>query len=239
MKTMSPEQFTEQLKSLCGSNLQAVILYGSAAAGDFVQKGSDYNLLVLLDDLRPDVLRQMAKPVKAWGRAGNPPPLLFTRKRLAEASDVFPIELLDMCDAHQVLFGDNVISGLQIDTANLRLQIERELRSALIQLRRNYLPVCTSPRRVAALLTASLSSVLALFHAALRLYETPVPSGKFQALEKLNGYVPVSVETFRTLHGLKTGELKKNAVQVDLLFEEVLKSIEVLVDAVDQLQEKK
>ncbi|MCU0857597.1 MAG: nucleotidyltransferase domain-containing protein [Pontiellaceae bacterium] len=239
MKTMSPEQFTEQMKSLCGSNLQAVILYGSAAAGDYVQKGSDYNLLVLLDDLGPSVLRQMAKPVKAWGRAGNPPPLLFTPRRLAEASDVFTIELLDMRDAHQVLFGDDVICGLQIDTANLRLQIERELRSALIQLRRSYLPVCASPRRVAVLLTASLSSVLALFHAALRLYETPVPSGKFQALEKLNGYVPMDIETFRKIHGLKTGELKRTSVQVDILFEEVLKTIEVLVDAVDQLQEEK
>jgi predicted nucleotidyltransferase len=235
MKKINPEQFTERLKTLCGDNLQSVVLYGSAAAGDYVAKGSDYNLLILMNDLHPSVLRQLAKPVGAWERAGNPPPLLFTRKRLTEAADVFPVELLDMCDSRKVLFGDDVIAGIKPDTANLRLQVERELRSALIQLRRNYLSASASPRRLAALLTGSLSGVLTLFRAALRLYETPVPSEKFQALEKLNAHVLVAVDCFRQINGMKTGTLKIKSVDAGQLFEETLRSIEAVVDAVDQL----
>jgi predicted nucleotidyltransferase len=235
MKKISPEQFTEKLKILCGDNLKSVILYGSAAAGDYAAKGSDYNLLIVMNDLHPSILRQLAKPVGAWERAGNPPPLLFTRKRLAEAADVFPIELLDMRDARKVLFGDDVIQGLEISIANLRLQVERELRSALIQLRRNYLSASASPRRLAALLTGSLSGVLVVFRAALRLYETQVPSEKFQALEKLNGNVPVAVDAFRQINGLKTGVLKIKEVNAGQLLEEILKSIETVVDAVDRI----
>jgi hypothetical protein len=188
-----------------------------------------------MNDLHPSILRQLAKPVGAWERAGNPPPLLFTRKRLAEAADVFPIELLDMRDARKVLFGDDVIQGLEISIANLRLQVERELRSALIQLRRNYLSASASPRRLAALLTGSLSGVLVVFRAALRLYETQVPSEKFQALEKLNGNVPVAVDAFRQINGLKTGVLKIKEVNAGQLLEEILKSIETVVDAVDRI----
>ncbi|MDK2963520.1 MAG: hypothetical protein PWQ29_914 [Verrucomicrobiota bacterium] len=235
MKKMSPEQFTEQLKIICGDNLQSVILYGSAAAGDYAEKGSDYNLLVVLNDLSPAALQSLAKPVSAWERAGNPPPLLFTRKRLAEAADVFPIELLDMCDTRRVLHGDDVIDGIRPDTANLRLQVERELRSALIQLRRNYLSASGSPRRLAALLTGSVSSVLAVFRAALRLYESPVPAEKFMALEKLNEHIPVSTESFRQILAMKTGALKLKDADAGRLFEDVLKSIEAVVDAVDQL----
>ena len=33
---MKPEQFTEKLKTVCGENLQSVILYGSAATGDYI-----------------------------------------------------------------------------------------------------------------------------------------------------------------------------------------------------------
>lgn len=235
MKKISPEQFTEKLKTLCGDNLQAVVLYGSAAAGDYVAKGSDYNLLIVMNDLHLSVLKQLAKPVAAWERAGNPTPLLFTRKRLAEAADVFSIELLDMRDARKVLFGDDVIQGLEISTANLRLQVERELRSALIQLRRSYLSVSASPRRLAALLTGSLSGVLVVFRAALRLYENPVPSEKFQSLEKLNAHVPVVVDCFRQINGVKTGVLKSKTIDAGKLFGDYLKSIEAVVDAVDQL----
>lgn len=236
MKKMSPEQFTEKLKSVCGDNLQAVVLYGSAAAGDYVAKGSDYNLLIVLNDLHPASLRSLARPAAVWERAGNPPPLLFTRKRLTEAADVFPVELLDMRDARKVLFGDDVIAGIHPDTANLRLQVERELSSALIQLRRSYLSSCGSSRRMAALLTGSFSGVLTLFRAALRLYENPVLAEKFQALEKLNGHVPVELESFRQIRALKTGALKIKKVDVGRLFEEYLKSIETVVDAVDRIQ---
>jgi len=235
MKKMSPEQFTEKLKTVCSDNLQAVVLYGSAAAGDYAAKGSDYNLLVVLNDLSPAALRSLAKPVAAWGRAGNPRPLLFTSKRLTDAADVFPIELLDMRDSRKVLFGDDVIAGIHLDAANLRLQVEHELRSALIQLCRSYLSVSESPRRLAALLTGSLSGVLTLFRAALRLYENPVPAEKFQALEKLNGYVPLNLESFRQIQALKTGALKIKKVDAEQLFAEYLKSIEAVVDAVDRI----
>ncbi len=235
MKKMSLEQFTEKLKTICGDNLEAVVLYGSAAAGDYAANGSDYNLLVVLNDLSPAALRSMAKPVAGWERAGNSPPLMFTRKRLAEAADVFPIELLDMRDARKVLYGEDVIAGIHPDTANLRLQVEHELRSALIQLSRNYLSVSESPRRLAALLTGSLSGVLTLFRAALRLYESPVPTEKSQALEKLNGHVPIELETFRQIHSLKTGALKIKKVDAGRLFEEYQKSIEAVVDSVNRI----
>ena len=235
MKKMSPEQFTEKLKSVCGDNLQAVVLYGSAAAGDYTAKGSDYNLLIVLNELRSAALQSLAKPVAVWERSGNPVPLLFTRNRLVEAADVFPIELLDMRDARKILFGEDVIQGLEISTANLRLQVEHELRSALIQLCRSYLSASGNSRRMTALLTGSFSGVLTLFRAALRLYENPVPVEKFQALEKLNGHVPVELESFRQIQALKTGVLKIKKVDANRLFEEYIKSIEAVVDAVDRI----
>jgi predicted nucleotidyltransferase len=235
MKKISPEQFTETLRSLCGEALQSVVLYGSAAAGDYAAKGSDYNLLIVLEDLPPKVLRSLAKPVGAWERAGNPPPLLFTKRRLTEAADVFPVELLDMRDARRVLFGEDVIAGIVPDRSNLRLQAERELRSALIQLRRNYLISCDSSRHLAGLLTGSLSGVLSLFRAVLRLYEETVSPGKMEALKKLNGHIPVGLETFELIQSLKTGKIKAGKADVEFLFETYVRSIEAVVDAVDKI----
>lgn len=235
MKKMSPEKFTERLKSACGDNLESVVLYGSAAAGDYAAKGSDYNLLVVLNVLSPAVLRSLAKPVAAWQRDGNPPPLLFTGKRLAEAADVFPIELFDMRDARRVLCGKDVIAGISVSAANLRLQVEHELRSVKIQLVRKYLSACGNPKRLTALMTGSFSGVLTLFRAALRLYENPVPAEKFQVLEKLSAHVPVKIESFRQIQALKAGALKVKNVDAGQLFEDYLASIEAVVDAVDRI----
>lgn len=232
---MSPEQFTEKLKTVCGEKLESVVLYGSAAAGDYAAKGSDYNLLAVLNDLSPAVLRSLAGPVGEWQRAGNPPPLLFTGKRLAEAADVFPVELLDMRDARKVLFGDDVIAGLEICAVNLRLQVERELRSALIQLRRSYLSASGRAGRLTAVLTGSFSGILTLFRAALRLYESTVPAEKSQVLEQLNGHIPLPVDSLRRIQAVKNGEMKLKKMDAEQLFEDYLAAIEAVVDAVDRI----
>ncbi|MFA5688328.1 MAG: hypothetical protein WC959_04170 [Kiritimatiellales bacterium] len=236
MKKITPEEFTAEVQAVCGGSLQSAVLYGSAAAGDRASKGSDYNILLVMNDLSAPVLRALSKPVSNWERAGNPPPMLFTRKRLFEAADIFPIEFLDMKDARRILFGDDIIAEMNVDPANLRLQVERELRVALIQLRRNYLAAAGgNHRRLAALMTGSFSGIMSVFHAALRLYETPAPLEKIAALEKLNAHVPLKMDGLKKIRELKNRTVKIKMVDVERLFEEYLKSIELLVDAVDKL----
>ena len=51
---MAPEklinEFVERVRTAAGTNLLAVILYGSAAAGDYVSEHSDVNLLCVLGE---------------------------------------------------------------------------------------------------------------------------------------------------------------------------------------------
>jgi len=205
---MKLEQLTQGLKKACGENLKSVILYGSAAAGDHAGKRSDYNVLVVAGELSKDALQAFSKTAKAWARAGNPAPLLFTMERLKKSTDVFPVELLDIKECHQILFGEDVVSDLEISTANLRLQIEHELRGNLIQLRQQYLLASGNAKEVCGLMVRSLSSFLVLFRASLRLFATDIPQKKFQALEKLNETIPVPCDVFQNVQNLKDGSLK-------------------------------
>ncbi|MBL7016794.1 MAG: nucleotidyltransferase domain-containing protein [Kiritimatiellales bacterium] len=237
---MKLEKLTEELKKACGENLKSVILYGSAAAGDHTGKKSDYNVLVVAGELGKDALKAFSKTAKAWAKAGNPAPLLFTMERLNKSTDVFPVELLDIKECHQILFGEDVASNLEISTDNLRLQIEHELRGNLIQLRQQYLLAAGNAKEVCNLMVRSLSSFLVLFRASLRLFSSDIPQKKFQALEKLNETVPVPVDVFQKVQGLKDGSLKPKAVDADALFEEYIKTIECVTDAVDaHIQQEK
>ncbi len=230
---MTPDKLVEELKLACPAGLTSVVLYGSAAAGDHAGNRSDYNILVITEDLGLARLKALSKTAAKWAQAGNPAPLLFTVERLMQSTDVFPIELLDIKECHKVLHGSDLVSDLNIDTKNLRLQIEHELRGKLIKLRQHYLLAGRKPKTVADLMIESLSSFLVLFRAALRLFEDPVPLKKLEALEKLATHIAFDVSVFKTIQQLKDGSTKTKDVAVDELFGTYLETIESVIDAVD------
>jgi len=231
---MKPEQLLSQLQTALGGGMRSVILYGSAAAGDYVGKRSNYNVLVVAERLGVKEMTALSKPSLAWQKAGNPPPLFFTLERLRKSADVFPIELMDMRDSRKVLYGEDVIGEVEIHPENLRLVLERELKSHLIRLRDAFIRTEGKPKRVADLLVESLSTTLVLFRAALRLFEDPVPALKIAALERIAVHLRFDHEIFEKVEAIKEGRSREGDVDALLLFERYLATIEVVVDAVDE-----
>lgn len=230
---MTPEKLVEALKKDLGDGLKSVILYGSAATGDHAGRRSDYNVLVVVERLGVPELKAMSRTAATWAGQGNPPPLLFTVERLAKSSDVFPIELTDMKEAHKVLHGEDVLADLKVSEENLRLELEHELKGKLIQLRERYLLTGGRAKRVAELMVRSLSTFLVLFRASLRLFEDNVPPKKLEALAALRKHVSFDEDVFRTIHRMKEGSARPPDPDVEPLFERYLQAVEAVVDAVD------
>jgi hypothetical protein len=231
---MTPEQLAKQLKQALPGGLRSVVLYGSAAAGDHIPGKSDFNILVVADPLGLAELNALAAPAVAWAKAGNRPPLLFTPQQLAASGDAFPIELLDMQQSRKVLFGDDPLRSVSINPAHLRVQLEREWKAKLLQLRERYLLTRGKPAPVLDLLTASLSAVLVLCRATLRLYQSDVPSQKLDALRVLAQRINFDPQVFLTIHELKAGRRKSRDVAAIGVFETYLKTVEQIAEAVDR-----
>ena len=231
---MKPDVFTEHLKVACGQRLVSVILYGSAAAGDHTGKRSDYNILVVLDRLGVEELKALSKPTRAWVKAGNQPPLVFTREGFARSADVFPLEIADMRDSHQVLFGEDVVSALSVPGTEVRWELAHELKGKLMQLRSRYLLVEGNSRQVTELMVRSLSTFLVLCRGALRLYQPHVPAKKMEALAELAKHVPIQTDVFETIAHLKAGRRLAGVVP-EALFARYVHMIEVVVNAVEAL----
>jgi len=230
---MEPKELVERLKEALPSDLRSVILYGSAAAGDHVGKRSDYNILVITEELGTQQLKALSKPAIAWAKDGNPAPLLFTLDRLKKSADAFPIELLDIKQSHKVLFGDDVVDEITVSRDNLRLELEHELKGKLIQLRERYLATAGKPKLVAELMIGSLSTFLVLFRASLRLYQDDIPTKKMDVLAALAEHISFDREVFATVDDLRTGTRKVREVDPGRLFERYLSTVEEVVDAVD------
>ena len=175
---MTLDELVGQLKAAYGAQLGAVVLYGSAAAGQHVPKKSDYNVLVLLDRIDPGTLASASAVARAWREAGNPPPMTMTVGEWRGSADIFPMEYADILERHRVLHGTLPTEGLAVSRGNLRLQLEQQTMGKLLQLRQGSLLAGTDTKRQTELLEASVSTIMVLFRAVLRLNgETPAGDG--------------------------------------------------------------
>src|SRR6059058_3984490 len=106
MAQMTLDELVAQLKAAYGTALRAVVLYGSAASGQHIPKRSDYNVLVIVDELDAERLKRASAAARAWNDAGNHAPLTLTTTEWRGSADIFPMEYSDILDRHKVLAGD-------------------------------------------------------------------------------------------------------------------------------------
>jgi len=132
------DDFVRALKGSFGEDLVSVILYGSASSGEYSEKHSNINAVIILRDAGIRNLRK-AQALVSKNRFSAINPLFFTEDYIKRSTDVFPIEFLDMKENHTVLYGKDLLKDIDIDTKNLRFQCEQELKSKLINIKRAYL----------------------------------------------------------------------------------------------------
>jgi predicted nucleotidyltransferase len=235
----SLNNFVDDLRSTHGDNLAAVVLYGSAAAGDYVQTRSDYNLLIALNRITPEDLRQAQAPIRNWQRLGHPLPVYFTVAELKDAADVFPIEFHQMEKARIILYGEDPLKSLQFSDVNLRHQTEYELRSKLIQLRRLYITASVSGEKLSALMSDSLASFAALFRPVLMLHGKEPPIAKPECVRATVKLLGLDNEPFQRIFELRArAETLLTEVEANDLFAAYLEQIERVIEAVDRLGDK-
>ena len=200
------EEYAKRLAGAYGESLVAVVLYGSAARGDYRAGVSDLNLLVILHAADAATLRRGSALAQEWVAVGNPPPLVLGEAEWRESADVFAIEYSDMRDAHVILHGASPFAGLDIQWDDLRLQCEHELKTKQSRLREHYL-LADSGEAVGKLLMYSFPTFLTLFRTGLRLAGREVsraPEEVIGAIASLAGFDPAP---FRAVHEARSGDL--------------------------------
>lgn len=231
------EAFIDDLRAAHGRNLASVILYGSAAAGDFVKNQSDYNLLIALNKITPKDLRAAQAPMREWSKLGHPVPVYFTVSELETAADVFPIEFRQMEKARKILYGTDVLANVTISDEHLRHQTEFELRSKLIQLRRRYIPASVSVEGLEALMSQSLSSFAALFRAVLLLHGIDSPVNKHEIIALTAQHLQIDGAPFEKIFNIRENNFAKklDEIEANQLFSDYMEQIEKVIETVDKL----
>ncbi len=134
------DNFIANLRAIYGNELISIILYGSAASGEFAEQYSNLNLLIVLKNADLEDLKKASGLINKF-KFRRIRPLFLTREYINRSLDVFPIEFLDMKENYLVLAGEDIMRDININLVNLRFQCEQELKSKLITLKHQYLAI--------------------------------------------------------------------------------------------------
>jgi predicted nucleotidyltransferase len=171
-------ELVERLKAAAGSNLDSVVLYGSAAGDDFHESYSDVNLLCLLRDISGPALKQLAPVIDWWSKKlHHRLPLCMTAEELQTSADVFAIETLDLKHKHRILAGRDFLAEIEVPLDLHRVQLEHELRTLLLRLRQHYL-MGPAEEELKKALAKSISTVVTLLRHTLLAVGHRVPAQK-------------------------------------------------------------
>jgi predicted nucleotidyltransferase len=226
-------ELVNRLKEFAGANIECVILFGSAARGDFRQGLSDLNVACILHSLTVEELGRLADVVKWWCvEQREPAPLFFTGDELQQSADVFAIEILDMKHDRRVLYGKDAVAGIDVPMNLHRVQIEHDLRTMILKLRQHYLRAPGNAKELSPVLRKSFSGVLTLLrHTVIAFGEDP-PAGERDVIARAATLTGSNACAFEALLPLReTGEFHGEIVPV---YGSYLKALEKISSALDK-----
>ena len=236
MARMTLDELVKQLRAAYGSALRSIVLYGSSAGGAAGNKKQDHNVLVIVDSLDASRLRAASAASRAWVDAGNHAPLTLTHDEWRGSADIFPMEYADILDRHRLLHGEPPFDGVRVDPRDLRLQVEQEAMGKLLRLRQGLLAAGNDQDRELELLSESLSQVLVVFRAFLRLHGAPPSKDNAHVVEAVSQRAGFDASPFIKVVQHVRGNAALKPAEAGEVLAGYLRGMERLVSYLDQFQ---
>jgi hypothetical protein len=226
---------TQDYLKVFGSELVSLIVYGSAATGSYVKGKSDINLLVVLTEAGMNRLDAAFDTVKYWKKRKVATPLMMTKAFIETSLDSYPIEFLNMKNSHILVYGENVLANLAFQPADLRLQIERELKGKIILLRQGYLETEGSARQLRQLIRNSFTAFISIFNGLLYLKHEKAPQIRRDTIKEVCNLYSLDMAVFEHCSDIKEGKDNLTGPEIINTFKKYLKEVEKICNIVDEL----
>ena len=228
-------KLTAQLHGAFGDELKSVVVFGSVPRGEAIPGVSDLNILVLLAAMPATTLVRAAPLVLQWIRQGNTPPHMYSWEEWSGMQDTFAIEIADMNDAREVMWGADPVATERITYEALRMQAERETRDTLLHLRLRLMVNANSPSEIGSLLLSGFPSFTAYMRAALRLRgETPGIATR-DVIERMGEVLQADAAPMLACHDARRSRQMLNVPLTDPLVDRYMAFVRALLQHLNDL----
>jgi predicted nucleotidyltransferase len=229
------QELVKRMKGAFGEELVSMVLYGSAAAGDYHEKHSDLNVLCVLKQIELAQLERAAEPLSWWMKQGQPAPVLVSVEEIERGADAFTIEFLDMRENYRLLDGADLLKSMEVSMEFHRRQLEYELRARLLRLRKRFLETQHDGKALLKLMLESLPTFATLFRHALVAAGAAAPTSKREIFLAAAGRFGVGPEPFLKLLEVREGKRAAFTTETRQWFGAYLAEIRKMSQAVDGL----
>jgi len=228
------QEFTSDYQNVFGNDLESIILYGSTAQGNYVPGKSDINFLIVLSQNGIGHLYKAEELAKKWWKYKVSVPLFLTESYIKTSLDTFPLEFFNMKLYYKVIFGKDILNEIEINSRDLRLQLEKEIKGKLLHLRQSFFNYYIDKKQIHTLLPASLKTFMAYFPAILFVKGEEIPNDQKQMLDKITGIFNLDKSVFDTLLEKTTGDEKIRKKEDKELFLKYIEEIRKLANEIDK-----
>ncbi|MFO7730677.1 MAG: hypothetical protein R6V86_07925 [Spirochaetia bacterium] len=228
------ENFVPVLQELFDNDLQAVIMYGSAAKGTYAAGVSDVNLLLLTGNTHPEAIMKLGNRAKKMINKHRLSVQFLTVNEFENSADVFPMEYLDIQNSHILVWGSADLGVLKIESTFLRHQVEERLRGSVHALRQALFASQGKAKLLSGVLKEWFGSQTALLRAVLRLAGTSsVPENPRELVDAIGSTFKLDPAGLYPLVQLREGDKSGDAAQIAV---QTLQFLTQLVRKVDAME---
>jgi len=228
-------EFTNDYQRIYGDDLISIVLYGSGARGAYIPRRSDLNFLIVLTEEGIKDLSKAFKVVARWRRRRVTTPLFMTNEYIAASLDAFPLEFLNIKQHYRVVWGKDPLARIKINHKRLRLQVEREIKGKLLQLRGAYLASRGWGINLVALASQSVIALLSIFQGILYLRDREIPHQRDDVIKAIATETGLAEEPFVRLLEVKEGKIKRPARVMKGLMKSYIEEVSRLAVWVDKM----
>jgi hypothetical protein len=228
------KQYIQDLTKVYGSELEGIVLFGSAVRGEFMPGRSNLNVLLIMSSYDLAVLKKYDGIHKRWSKEQVVVPLFLTSGDLQSAASVFPLEYQDIQEGHRLLWGQDPFVGLKIDSRYAGVSVLQALRGNLLRLRQRLVEGRSTEEAITILLSLSITGLLPALRGLQRLLNRPVLSHGEPLLNDIESQLGLDLTGLRDAWLLKRGHITPGQKEIPRLMDRYIESLTNLVASAEK-----
>lgn len=231
-------RFVEQINQQWTAELGGLVLFGSAARGDFIAGRSNINVLLVVQNLTVELLRRAGQLHRLWGKHQIVAPLLMSEEDLVRSRSLFPLEFLQMAESHVLLAGRDPLRESQVDTVRLGWQCEQELMANLLRVRQRFIEGEGRIEAIQALLILSMTALLPCIRGLLYCVDQPSKGKDITILESLPITLQFNPTIFLDILNMKKGLSSPGSLEWPKVYDRYLENLEQFSKRATEIRQK-
>lgn len=181
-----------------GDTVVGLTAYGAVLSADFDARRMSAQTTLVVNRVDIERLKSLAARGESLGRLNVASPLVLTEGFIAESTDSFPLELLEIQQRRHTLLGRDCFANISLHAEHVRLQCEREFKRIQLRMRQGLLASTGETDALDALQTDVASHLLRTLRGLLWLHDRTEFIPRQQVVEECERMLKLSLPGLRS-----------------------------------------